>query len=490
MRRSNQQRLPTPTQRLSLPTPGLYRPQNGRPQQYAPIQTTRGYLPQQRWSQEHHSVPEGSRAIPLRMQRTAMNRTEIRPMPIPSLKVSADRPYSVPNYLTQRARSEAYGGISHPQRPATSSKLYDIDELVPQRPAILSGRRALEEVEDDLVSYPVVSEDAELQVKPSTTTRRVARRGSRASSQPSNIGDGDPNSAPTSFDPKSSKLAVGHKRAAENTAVESYPPKRIKIKAVRSKSQTPVASNATRRTSSMAYPYAQSSQISNASYTETVALEEFGEDVWQLGDDETVAQGSDIGDNIAEAAPMSKNLSQLNLKPDPYDIMDEPRPVERRQKVMPLDEIRCFDNTNISGGIPRTSTATLWESPVYWQSHTVAHHRYTNASAQCDMSPKAAPKVTQIEPEGEYHPQPAPLAESTPIPQDNIESGLDDEDLDAQLSRIEEVIRTQDEKGMAQFIEERLSTGDSDVLETLTNEIILGFIAHDTELLEKMIQIV
>lgn len=447
-------------------------------------------------------MPAGPRAIPLRMQRTTMNRTDIRPMPIPSLQVSSDRPYSAPNYLTQRTRSESHGGLSHPRRPATSLELYDIDELAPQHPVVLSRRRPTEEIEDEfLSSHPTASKDAEPQAKPPGATRRIAMRGSRMPSQlDSNSREDDSQDASSTYvpsDPKSSGSAVGQKRVTTSTAVESQPLKRIKINVIRRESRTPTAAATIRRTSSSAYPYSQLSQVSNGIYGNNATYETYDENVERLADDEIATQGSDNEDELAKALPTSKKSRHFDVvKPNPYDTINESGPIKHPQNCRTLDETRWFTNTkraHVSRDIPRSSSATLQELDINRQSHTLARRQYTNASAQCDMPPEAAPVAIQAELEGgtpEPHLHPISLVKSTASSQEEKKSGFDNEDIDTQVPKIEEVVRAQEEKGMAQFIEERLSTGDSDTLETLTNELILGFAVHDEKLLENMNQLV
>lgn len=404
--------------------------------------------------------------MPLRMHHAAMSRTDIRPIPsVPS----SNRPYSVPAYL-DHTRSEDYDNIAYPERSATSSAIDDIDKLVPPRQPPFLQRVVAENNEHDpkLPLLTAALEETAETDTPLANKRRVAKRGSMKSA--SN------NTAWESVQTEQGELTESLRRATGHTAVESNPPKRVKINVVRSQSRT--ASKAYHTRSSI-------SGKQNINY--------FEED----DNYSTVAGSSDDDLEIANTVQTPKKSRYFGAagtaKPDPYDIMGTASGVESPRNARKADkphEAIVARGAGASDDRPGTSNATVQNLDVSSQYRVNSHLEDNNTSAQYNMVSRAISSLTGpkfvTEGRGSRQLPKRPSVESLTTPGTVTESESDNENLETRISRIEDVIGIQRERGLGEFVKGGLVAGGTNVLETLTNDLLLGMVVADDELLEQV----
>ncbi|KAI1406824.1 hypothetical protein F5Y13DRAFT_176288 [Hypoxylon sp. FL1857] len=497
MQQTKLPRLTTPTQGQPHPSSNLYRPQlNGHPQHLQPLPAAYGYLPQQMWSQAHHRlVSEGPHAVPLRMQRVTMNRTETRPMPIPSLQLSTDRPYSVPTYLNYRTGSESGGSILHPPRPASSSEVDRINRLVPSRPVLSPQHRTTQEVENDPFSFhsTATSVEAIRPIKVPKITRAVAKRGPKTSTNSSSREGSHAGLSLALFSPEqsSSKVVGGQKRATELTATKYFPSKRININVTLTESQALITPIAPKAYSPMD-PHIPNIQVEEDHDAKDNILEKESSETL----DDNTTQSSDSDGEVIEAMLTSENSVQAEsataVKSGQHDITNKFSSAEGLQKAKGTDKsavvVANLKNTNVVNVNPKCSDVVPETPNGKSQNHIVTRRQYANSWAQCDIDLEAVPNATQIEPEGRAPEDHHTVVGGITTVQDTAQRKVNDETLASRLLRVEQAVAIQKEKGMDEFVKERLNSGDPNVLQTLTNEILLGLVVHDNELLEQIVK--
>ncbi|KAI1100929.1 hypothetical protein F4804DRAFT_317546 [Jackrogersella minutella] len=487
MQKSNLRRLSTPTQPPPRPPSGQYISQLDEYPQHI---TAHRYRPQQVWTPEYRPILGGPRAVPLRMQRVAMNRTDTRPMAIPSLQLSSDRPYySVPSYPRSRTASESSSSFARPPRPPSASEANDIDTLVPRRVLPFPPRRTSQRNEGDYLMPPTIdTEYSEIPTKISKSTRAVAKRGSQKSQSDNSArerGHLELSPARLPSEQNSSEQAGSQKRAIGHTAVDSYPPKRIKINVIRSKTQTSISPKVSKQT----YPaevnhhlrYTQASK--NSFKDKTAPNNQLNKNLEEIDDDETESS-TDSEDEVTNTTLTSKRLGQIKAtgtaEPDPYDSADDFGPLRKAQSNRNLDTIRA-----VKADYARVPSDISWGSSTPHQDSHVSSQprRYINSSAQCDLPSEAA---DQVKPERKVPEQSTPTPDEPPT---TAERKPSEETLGSRLSRIEAVMRAQEGKRMDEFVKARLAAGGPNMLETLTNEILLALVVPDDELLEQVVKI-
>ncbi|KAI1134139.1 hypothetical protein F5Y05DRAFT_246291 [Hypoxylon sp. FL0543] len=472
-------------------------PPNGYSQHLQPLPAAYGYLPQESWSQgERRLISEGPHAVPMRMQRAAMNETKTHPMPIPSLQLSTDRPYSVPTYLDHRARSENGASLPRPPRPVSSSDVDSIRRLVTSRSVLFPPQRITQKAGDDsLTLHSINSVDAVQPMKIPRIPRAVANRGPKTSPNDSSR-EGDHTGLGLALFPpeqNSSEVVRGQKRATELTAMKYFPSKRININVTLTQSETPVSSEAY----SAMNTHMRDTQVKKDKYTkDSITEKEISE---TLEEDDNSTQGYDSEDEVTEAVLKSKRLRQAGEasthKSDQDLITGKLGSFEGLQGARDSDkalEPATAQINNVSNDIPTSSNAELEILDGKGRNEIITHRRYTNAWNQCDIDLEATPSAIHIEPKGispGTHRQPPSLTRSTTSDRGATEGEANGKTLASRLSRIEEVTNIQKEKGMDKFIKSRLYSGDPNLLETLTGEILLGMVAHDDELLQRVVEI-
>ncbi|KAI2609727.1 uncharacterized protein GGS25DRAFT_520531 [Hypoxylon fragiforme] len=216
------------------PSPTFYPPpQSGNPRHFSSIPAARGYLPQQMWPREYRSTPGGTRAIPLRIPRSIMNKSDSHPSSIPLLQSPSVRPYSVPASLN---RNTSKDGPFYLPRPATSLTFNDNDNLSSPHPLAFPQRRASQMNHiDSLISSSTTSGEIAQIKKPRGSIRAVAKRGSGKLS--SDTGQRESNYRESGQTMSTSKTSLsplqGPKRAAQNDLMNSNSSKRLKINVIR-----------------------------------------------------------------------------------------------------------------------------------------------------------------------------------------------------------------------------------------------------------------
>ncbi|KAI0107631.1 hypothetical protein F4776DRAFT_644424 [Hypoxylon sp. NC0597] len=473
----------------------LYRPQlNGYSRHLQSLPAAHEYLPQQISPQEHHRlVSDSPHAIPLRIQLATMNKTETRPMPIPSLQLSTDRPYSVPTYLNYRAKSDNGASFAQPPRPASSSEVDGISRLVPSRPVLFPQHRTTQKVEtDSLTSHRISSVDGGRPMKIPTIPRAVAKRGPKTLSNNSSKEGGRAGFSLALFPPEQnlSEAAGGQKRATELTAMKYFPSKRININVTLTQSQTTVTPEA----HSPMYPYIRDSHIKKNNFAEDNAIEKETSKALEEADD-TSTQVSDSESEVTEALLTSRRLGQDRpasaAKSDQHGNISSINigPIEglqeTRDSVKKAVGVLTPKISNVANAIPTSPNAL---------SETLDGKDQTRSRArtQCDADLDVVLSATQQQREGEVfedrHRSTLGVSGISNA-RDLMERKVNDETLVSRLSRVEEVINVQKTKGMDGFIRARLGSEDPNLLETLTNEILLGLVARDEKLLEQVVGI-
>ncbi|OTA76210.1 hypothetical protein M434DRAFT_402539 [Hypoxylon sp. CO27-5] len=444
----------------------LYTPQlNGYSQHLQPLPAAHGYLPQQIPSQEHHRlVSDSPHALPLRMQFATMNKTETRPMPIPSLQLSTDRPYSVPTYLNYRTISDDGASFARPPRPASSSEVDNISRI-----SSVSGARPM---------------------KIPTIPRAIAKRGSKIQSNNSSREDGHAELSLALFSPEQnlSEGARGQKLATELTAMKYFPSKRININVTLTQSQT----NVTPEAQSSTYPYIRDSQVKKNNFTEDNSIEkEIGKALEEADDNST--QSSDSECEVTEAVLMSKRFvpvrpasaAESNQHGNIVKINSIESLQETRHSVKKAGGFLAPKNSNVANVITRSLSKVSETLDGKGQAHS-------KAWTQCDTDLDVMYSAIQRKPEGEVLKDrhwPTSGVNTIASARDSMGRKVNDETPASRLSKVEEVINVQKEKGMDGFIRAKLGSGDPNLLETLTNEILLGLVTRDEKLLEQVVEI-
>lgn len=413
-----------------------------------------------------------------------MSQADTRPMPIPSVQLASDRPYSVPNFNSTRRLMESDDSLTRPLRPASTSKVDDIDRLVPRRRLPFPTRTTSQRVEDDSqASRGNDLNDPEDHSTVPKSTRRVAKRGSKISTSNDSTRASDLSGFDLASEQDTSRLTGSQKRGSDEAVDETYPSKKIKINVIRSQSHTPTVPGSTNQK----YPNTRSrvDQLSrNTSEKDVSVKKQIGQNI-EVDDDETESSSGD--DEDAETRLTSERLGQTGAsKPDPYDIMDDLTPFEtsqdtRKSRKKPVPT--STEELDVPRNLARNSSAVRKEL-----STNIQDRQYSHASSQCDMPTEHIPSKSQVKPENkasEQH-QPTSAIGSAPSTQ---ERKVIEETLDVRLSRIEKAIHAQKGEGIDEFIKAKLSTGDPSILGTLTNEILLAMIVPNDELLEQVIKI-
>ncbi|KAI0894559.1 hypothetical protein F4806DRAFT_108670 [Annulohypoxylon nitens] len=485
MQKSNLRRLSIPHQALSRQPSGLSRPQpDGYSQHLTPHPAPHGYHPQTIWVPDYRPPPGGPRAVPMRMQRLAMSQADTRPMPIPSVQLASDRPYSVPNFNSTRRSRETDDSLSRPLRPASTSKVDDIDRLVPRRQLPFPNRSTSQRIEDDTqASRGNDLEDLEDHSIVPKPTRRVAKRGSKISTSNDSKRASDISGFDLASEQDPTRLTGSQKRGSDEAADEAYPSKKIKINVIRSQSHTPTVPGS----ANQKYPNTRSreNQLIENSYGKDVSTQKPISQNIEVDDDETESSSGD--DEDAETRLTSERLGQTGAgKSDPYDIMDGVTSFETSQDTRGSRKKRGPTSTE-ELDVPRSLVSS--SSTIRREFSTnIQDRQYSHASSQCDMPTEHIPSTSQVKPESKAseHHQPASAIGSAPSTQ---ERKVIEETLDVRLSRIEKAIHAQEGEGIDEFIKAKLSTGDPSILGTLTNEILLAMIVPNDELLEQVIKI-
>ncbi|KAI1089735.1 hypothetical protein F5B19DRAFT_466084 [Rostrohypoxylon terebratum] len=487
MQKSNLRRLSIPHQALSRQPSGLSRSQpDGYSQHLTPHSAPHGYHPQTIWVPDYRPPPGGPRAVPMRMQRLTMNQTDTRPMPIPSVQLASDRPYSVPNFNSTRRLRGSDDGLARPLRPASTSEVDEIDKLVPRRQLPFLNRSTSQRVEDDShISHGNDLEDLEDRSRVLNPTRRVAKRGSKISTTNDSTRASDLSGHDLASEQDLDHPTGSQKRGNGEAADETYPSKKIKINVIRSQSQTPTALG----TTNQKYPNTRSreSQLSRNSYEKDIPNQKkMGQNI-EVDDDETQSSSGD--DEDAETGLTSQRSGPTGTgRPDPYDIMDSAPSFEMSQDTGVFRKKRGTAS-NEEPDVPRSIVSS--SSAIRRELSTnVQDTQYSNASSQCDI-----PSTSQVKPEckvpdqQQQQHQTTAVIGSAPGSQDARDRKPNEETLDVRLSRIEKAIRVQEGEGIDEFIKAKLSTGDPGILGTLTNEILLAMVVPNDELLEQVIKV-
>ncbi|KAI0836556.1 hypothetical protein F5Y06DRAFT_273748 [Hypoxylon sp. FL0890] len=490
MQQTKLPRLSTPTQGQPHRPSNPYRPQpNGYSQNLQPLPAAYGYLPQETRSQDYRRlVSEGSHAVPLRMQRVSMNGTETRAMPIPSLQLSTDRPYSVPTYLDYRTRSENSRSFARPPRPASSSDVDSIHRLAPSHPVLFPQQRTVQKAENDsLTLHSITAVDAVRPINTPKVPRAVAKRGPTTSSNDSSRAGLNLTLLPP--EQNSTEVIRAQKRATDLTAMKYFPSKRININLTLTQSQTPVNPEVY----SLMNPHIRDTQVKKDNYIKDNTTKNETSENLEEADDNTT-QGYDSENEATEVMLTSERSGQTGSvnadRPDQDDVTSKAGPVEGLQKARDPDKAAGI--ASALNNTPRNPNAIPEILDEKGQNHAMMRHRYTNAWNQCDIDLEAVPSATRVEPEAtapENHHQPTSVIRGITSARDAAEREVNNVTLTSRLSKVEEVISVQKEKGMDEFVKARLNSGDPNVLETLTNEILLGMVVHDDELLEQVLKI-
>ncbi|XDG06367.1 hypothetical protein ABKA04_005982 [Annulohypoxylon sp. FPYF3050] len=373
--------------------------------------------------------------------------------------------------------------LTRPLRPASTSKVDDIDRLVPRRQLPFPNRSTSQRVEDDSqLSHGNDLEDPGDYSTVPKSTRRVAKRGSKISTSNDSTRASDLSGLDAASEQGPSHLTGSQKRSNDEVADETYPSKKIKINVIRSQSHTPTVPGSTHQK----YPNTRSrDQLSGNNYEKDVSVKkQIGQNI-EVDDDETESSSGD--DEDAETGLTSEKLGQAGAgKSDPYDIMDSFTPSEMSQDTRGFRKKRVPTNTE-ELDVPRSlaSSSNIIRREL---STNVQDRQYSHASSQCDMPTEHIPSTSQVKPESkapEQH-QPTSAIGSAPSTQ---ERKVIEETLDVRLSRIEKAIHAQEGEGIDEFIKAKLSIGDPSILGTLTNEILLAMIVPNDELLEQVIKI-
>ncbi|KAI2617830.1 hypothetical protein GGR54DRAFT_640914 [Hypoxylon sp. NC1633] len=508
----------------------LHRPQLGYPRYISALPAANSYLPQQRWPQEYGSMPGAPRAVPLRMSRAAaLNRVDSRPSPIALSQLSSDRPYSVPPYLSHRMSNDGDANSSHPPRPATSFDVRDLDRMVMTRSVPLSQRRIAEyDPNGVLLPRTISPEEGVHPNKTQKTTRAVAKRGSRKLPPESKTDESSQTALSSQQD--LSQSMRGQKRVAEYADGDFFFLKKAKTSMTMGHSQTDLAAEASAETPSAANQGSQEGRVGRvgSAEKEATAGEEDYANTGTLDGDETVTGSENEDGPLAKIksrrkARMAGSSTDTNAgKLDPCTTIDRPGSAKSPQaggNPHSVPEVTKSRNTDIIDKAPgdmsrsRTPSTMLQEPDAESQGSAATRRQYTTASAQCDLSPYAArnfvpQKELDPDPDLELPPfacQPTPDAESltsvggateTNVGNDHASENENDDEEEGQASqlsrieRIEEVLSAQRETGMDGFIAARLGEGGAGMLERLADDVLLGMLLRENDLVEQVVGVI
>ncbi|KAI1374509.1 hypothetical protein F4677DRAFT_426401 [Hypoxylon crocopeplum] len=424
----------------------------------------RGYLPL-----------GGHRAIPLRMPN--------------SLRRLSDRPGSVPAHLDRRISSENHGSSPYPPRPATSSEVGNINQLIPHRHLPFPQRRASQITRNNSLFQRPITPGVAIQPRPTNTVpRAVAKRGSKR--PPSD-------SALIPFEQEPTISARGQERATERAAMGSDSSKRVKFNVKGYLSWTSAEPKASYKAPLKADPYLHATEVDGADHEEAkIAIEEGINGNLEKPDDSTNVTGSSHRENeIPGSEFKSRTQRQVGTAradipysyatPGKVGLIGSP---QRARNLAETREIANIRKADVPDGIIGSYTAKLQELDVNRQISLISHRKYATASTQYDVLPEPVSSPTQRGSPGKasaYTHQPAPDVGNITGVEDVTVRKVDGED---RLVRIKEMLDLQEEIGMDGFIRARLRTGGPNLLETLANEILLGMVARDDELLKHAIK--
>ncbi|KAI1472258.1 uncharacterized protein F4812DRAFT_5480 [Daldinia caldariorum] len=474
MQQENQRRLSmlsTPTQDLSTLSSNStsastsHKSNFSYSQNAVSIPAAYGYLPQPMWPQEYRPIQGGSRAVPLRMQRGIMNRVESRQIPVPSLQLqpSSDRPYSAPIYLKPHARSGSDGSFTHPPRPATSLNLDSVDKSGPSCLTVFPQHGVAQKPEHDLLALRATTlKELESSRGAFRTIRPVANRGSRripqsnTSTVDGNHGELDP--GVISSEKPLVRFEEGQKRAASYIDVKPNPPKRIKFNVIQNQSQTATTIRASKQLLMGNTSDVQPTQARKPSSINTAAKE--------FNNGANMIQGLDTAENIINKADLLGNSRSIRTSGN----------MQSAPNLQPINISTTVDTLRLSSASPRGLR-------VENQNLSMFRRQYIN-----NMLPGAVSSEAQVETRAvannsySYNLHCETVARSTA----REEGEHNSKSLDLQLSRIGDLLRVQDKDGMDTFIKMKFCSKGANILEGLTNELLLGLAVRDVELLESI----
>ncbi|KAI2780350.1 hypothetical protein F4815DRAFT_469883 [Daldinia loculata] len=507
MQQPGHRRLSTPTQDLPIPSSNSYRPHFGYPRNPLPLPAAYGYLPPPIWSQEYHPLPGGPRAIPLRMQRATMNRVESHQIPIPSLQLSSNRPYSVPVYLNHRNRSDSDSSFTHPPRPATSLDLDSVDKSVSPHTTLFPQHGVAQNPENDLSLHATTLAGTELSKGTLGTTRPVANRGSRKltplSTSTAEGSRRELSPAVVLSEQRTIGFVGGQKRTTSHIIEKSNPSKRIKFNVIRNQSQTVGTPKTSKKV-----PLANTFDTQPAQTPETnpmnsnTTTEEVNQPLEESNAKMTTAQYITTTVDDTDPRLVSNKLAKPKVadapKPNPYDIINETGLFEDSRSVRALGDVqsaRKFKTTDNSTNVDTLGAFGVSSRglDVNNRNLNTAYNQYTSVATQCGISSNVVvssgiqTESGKLANDVHSHNLHCGTIATT---NDEKEGVYCSENLDIQFSRIEELLCTQNKVGMDKFINVKLKSEGTNVLQTLTNELLLGLAVRDVELLEQIAKII
>ncbi|KAI0112830.1 hypothetical protein F4814DRAFT_322565 [Daldinia grandis] len=482
MQQSGHRKLLTPAQDLPILHYNSYRPHFGYPRNPLPLPAAYGYLPQPIWSQEYRPLSGGPRAIPLRMQRAAMSRTELHQTPIPSLPLSSNRPYSVPTYLNRRIRSDSDSTFTHPPRPATSLDLGTVDKSISPRSTIFSQHGVAQHPKNDLLSsHATTLEDTGLLKGIPRTARPVANRGSRKLPplSASTAGGSQRELRPviTPFEQRAMGYAAGQKRAA---SIDGKPnaSKRIKFNVILNQSQAASAPRAPNNTTT----------------------EEVNQPLEQYNAKVTTEQylTTTVDNTSPRLSPnkLAKPKAADAPEPNPYDIINGTDVFEDSRSARTVGDVqsaRNFKTSDISTNIDTLGAFGASSRGLNIDNRylNTAYNQHISVTARCGMSSNIVSSEIQTESRklaNDVHSHNLHYGTITTT-DDEKEGPCCSENPNIQFSRIEKLLHAQNKDGIDKFIMVKLNSEGTNVLQTLTNELLVGLAVRDIELLEQMAKI-
>ncbi|KAI8956534.1 hypothetical protein F5Y11DRAFT_167823 [Daldinia sp. FL1419] len=477
------------------------------PRNHVPLPAAYGYLPQPVWSQEcHRPILGGPRAVPLRMQKATMNMAEPHQMPIQSLQLSSDRPYSVPAYLNYRTRHDGNSSFTYLPRPSTSLDLNSPERLGSPLSGLLRQHDLNQETEENLTPRIATHKRAVLTQRALRTTRPVANRGPRKlpPASTNTLEESQREAIPTtiSSERETRILVQDQKRMISHTDRKPNPSKRIKFNVIQNHSQANIILRAAKRESPANSFHPQFTRTHETNPTNSnFTAEETTQALQNFNSDMNMTQNKT--DRKCTASPRTEFTGLVSTrttgggKLTPYlNIINDAGPLKDPRRARASSDVHNVDKvetTHISTNIgsPRSSGASSRELKRDHQDSNAISSQYTKTATQYGVSSDAilseaqeVGKHTNNNDSHDLH------YKTVAIISDEKESSHSNKDLDTQLSNIEELIRTQDEGGTDKFINTKLGLDDHGVLETLTNELLLGMAARDISLLERIVRLI
>ncbi|OTB12067.1 hypothetical protein K445DRAFT_200166 [Daldinia sp. EC12] len=472
-----------------------------------PIPAAYGYLPQPMWSQEYRSIQGGPRAIPLRMHRGTVNRVESHQIPIQLLQPPSDRPYSVPVYLNHRTSSDSDGSFTHPPRPATSLDLDSADKSRSPHPSVFPQHKVARKTENDLSTLRASApKGSEYFKEPFRAARPVANRGSQKvpQSSTSTVEGNDREPSPGAIPPEKRMGGVvqGQKRTTSSINGKTNPSKRIKFNVIQNQFQTATTLRTSERlpvekTSDMELPQTRKtkpiSRDAAAKEVDLLTCEESNNNI-------ATTQGLDTAGDITNSEIQCKELARYkaigSTPPNPYNIINKAGHLEKSQSIRTLRNVQSPRNIETIDISPTANTLTLSNTMpqnlrVENQDLNAVHRQYTDTATQCGIlfgaaSSEAQVEIVRVSNNNHSHDlYDEAVANSTA----KEEGGHRSKSLDLQLSRIGDFLCAQDKHGMDTFIDTKLCSKGVNILETLTNELLLGLAVRDVKLLDDIAKI-